>query len=233
MLELVKTTGLEAVSDLPSYRISNLHGIEIDEFTAMIARVTLWMGHKLVTDSYGAVEPVLPLVDLSGIVVGDALRLNWPQVDVVIGNPPFHGSQNLREALGDDYVEWLRTTFGCGVKDLCVYWFRKTAEHLRPGSRAGLVGTNSISQNRARSASLDYVVSRGGVITSAISSEKWPGDAKVHVSIVNWIQRPNQLPSRFILDDTEVAGISSSHCKRWSKTGALDPLRTLVENGST
>ena len=50
-----------------------------------------------------------------------------------------------------------------------------------------MVGTNSISQNRGRSASLNYIVARGGVITDAVSSQDWPGEANVHVSIVNWI----------------------------------------------
>jgi hypothetical protein len=47
-----------------------------------------------------------------------------------------------------------------------VYWFRRAAEELRPGARAGLVGTNSVSQGRARKASLNYVVEKGGVITT-------------------------------------------------------------------
>ena len=80
------------------------------------------------------------------------------------------------------------------------------ADHIDQGGRVGLVGTNSISQNRARGASLDYVVARGGVIVSALSSEKWPGDAKVHVSIVNWIQAPSTVPTRFVLDDLDVMG---------------------------
>ncbi len=207
---MAAATGLAVTGALPSFPISHLHGIEVDEFTAMIARVTLWMGHKLVTDAYGAVEPVLPLVDLSGIVVGDALRLDWPSADVVIGNPPFHGSQNLRKALGDTYVEWLKKTFKCGVQDYCVYWFRRAADHLAPDSRAGLVGTNSISQNRARGAALEYVVDHGGVITAAVSSEKWPGDAKVHVSLVNWVQRPSVPPDKFVLDEVRVSGISTA-----------------------
>ncbi|MGD0875909.1 MAG: DNA methyltransferase [Acidimicrobiales bacterium] len=208
--ELAASTGLPGPETLPSYAISHLHGIEVDEFTAMIARVTLWMGHKLVTDAYGAVEPVLPLVDLSGIVVGDALRVEWPAADVIIGNPPFHGSQHLRQALGDDYVEWLKRTFKCGVQDYCVYWFRRAADNLASDGRAGLVGTNSISQNKARVAGLDYVVGRGGVITAAVSTEKWPGDAKVHVSLVNWVQRPTILPEKFVLDEVRVSGISTS-----------------------
>lgn len=208
--QLCKSAGVACPSDLPSYPISNLHGIELDEFAVMITRVTLWMGHKLVTDTYGLVEPVLPLVELAGVQQGDALQLEWPEVDVIIGNPPFLGSQHLRKDLGKTYLEWLMDEFDCGVQDLCVYWFRKAIDQLRPGGRGGLVGTNSISQNKARAASLDYVIEHGGVLTSAISSQKWPGDAKVHVSIVNWIKEPSEMPERFVLDDEMVDGITSS-----------------------
>src|ERR1035441_4937766 len=79
----------------------------------------------------------------------------WPYTDCIIGNPPFLGSQHIRGARGDAYTNWLKTTFKIGVKDYCVYWFRKAHEHLGTGQRAGLVGTNSISQNRARGASLE------------------------------------------------------------------------------
>jgi len=208
--QLCKSAGVASPADLPSYPISNLHGIELDEFAVMITRVTLWMGHKLVTDTYGLVEPVLPLVELAGVQQGDALQLEWPEVDVIIGNPPFLGSQHLREGLGETYLEWLMDRFDCGVQDLCVYWFRKAIDHLGANGRGGLVGTNSISQNKARAASLDYVVENGGVLSSAISSQKWPGEAKVHVSIVNWIKEPSEMPERFVLDDEIVDGITSS-----------------------
>jgi hypothetical protein len=116
----------------------------------------------------------------------------WPETDCVIGNPPFLGAKFIRPHLGDDYADWLAAEFGVGVKDLCVYWFRRTEDHLTDGQRAGLVGTNSISQTGGREASLDYVVDSGGVITDAFSSQKWPGEAKVHVSIVNWIKNPRR-----------------------------------------
>ncbi|GAA1058719.1 hypothetical protein GCM10009573_01450 [Agromyces bracchium] len=91
-----------------------------------------------------------------------------------------------------------------------MYWFRKANENLKPGQRAGLVGTNSIMQNRGREASLDYIVRNGGVITDAVSTQKWPGEAKVHVSIVNWVKNPAVAPSEFELDGEKVDGITSS-----------------------
>lgn len=54
--------------------------------------------------------------------------------------------------------------------------------------RAGLVGTNTIRQNDSRQGGLDYIVANGGTITEAVSNQVWPGDAVVHVSIVNWVK---------------------------------------------
>jgi hypothetical protein len=71
------------------------------------------------------------------------------------------------------------------------------------------VATNSVSQGRARKASLNDVVAHGGVITDAVSRQKWPGEAVVNVSIVNWVQRPSEPPERFELDGREVVGIST------------------------
>jgi hypothetical protein len=146
------------------FPLTNIKGIEINAFAVSLARVTLWMAHKLAVDELGLDEATLPLENLSGIQAADALRVPWPRASVIIGNPPFHGDRHLRGLLGDDYVEWLKDTFQCGIKDHCVYWFRKAQVHLEPGQRAGLVGTNSISQNRARSASLNYIVENGGLI---------------------------------------------------------------------
>jgi hypothetical protein len=176
------------------FPLTNIKGIEINAFAVALARVTLWMAHKLAVDELDLDEATLPLENLSGIQVADALRIDWPRASVIIGNPPFHGDRHLRGLLGDDYVQWLKNTFHCGVKDHCVYWFRKAQDHLEPGQRGGLVGTNSISQNRGRSASLNYIVENGGVITEAISSQDWPGAANVDVSIVNWIKQPAQPP---------------------------------------
>ena len=186
-----------------------MRGIEIEQFGVDLARVTLWMGHKLAVEELGLDERTLPLADLSGIRRADALQVEWDEANAIIGNPPYHGSQNLRQILDADYVEWLGDHFGAGLKDLCVYWFRRAADQMRPGDRAGLVGTNSISQNRARGASLNYVVEKGGVITDAVSRQKWPGEAIVNVSIVNWVQQPSEPPQHFMLDAEPVEGINT------------------------
>lgn len=225
IIDLAASTGqMPPSGPLPYYRLDNLHGIELEPITAFIARVTLWMGHKQMSDRFGPAEPVLPLVDMKGIEVGDALLKQWPAVDCIVGNPPFLGSQLVRGARGDAYIDMLKALFKVGVKDYCVYWFRKTHEHLRPGQRAGLVGTNSVSQNKARSASLEYIVLNGGLITDAVSTQKWPGEAKVHVSLVNWVKGPDRA-DQFILDGAVVSGITPELRTPERSTGNVATLR--------
>ena len=188
-----------------------MHGIEREPFAVKLARVTLWMGHTLaVRELKLSGETVLPLEALPNIWLQDALKVEWPEVDAIIGNPPYHGSQQVRGELGDDYVAFLKDEFGIGVKDYAVYWFRKAHQALPPAGRAGYVATNSISQNRNRGPTLEWITENGGVITQAVSKRAWPGAAVVNVSIVNWVKRPVVAPTRFVLDGEQVDGITPS-----------------------
>lgn len=207
--DLAHSTGLPAPAEpLPYYPVTNLLGLEIERVSVLITRVTLWMGQRQMIDRFGPAENPLPLMSLPGIQQADALRTPWPETDCIVGNPPFMGASHVRSNVGDEYTEWLKNQFGVGVKDLCTYWFRLAHEHLEDGQRAGLVGTNSIAQNLGRSASLSYILAQGGTITDAIASQKWPGEAKVHVSLVNWVKGAYEGP--FHLDGDEVPGIDSS-----------------------
>lgn len=227
LIRVAQQTGMQPPDHhgLPYYRLGNLRGIDIEPTSVLIARLTLWMGQRQMIDRFGLAEPALPLIDLYGIREGDALEQPWPAADCIIGNPPFLGSQFIRRKRGDAYIDWLKGAFKVGVKDYCVYWFRKAQDHLSAGQRAGLVGTNSISQNRARSASLEYITANGGVITDAVSTQKWPGDAKVHVSLVNWIKTPTCPPATFVLDGKPVDGITPELRTPGRSTGVVANLK--------
>lgn len=211
---------------VPLYPISNIQGIEIDPFAVEIAKATLWMTHALVARQYGAAEAPLPLQNFTQLICGDSLKIDWPETDVIIGNPPFHGDRRIRGVLGDNYISWLEQEFGIGVKDHCVYFFRKTHKHLKKGQRAGLVATNTISQAKNRDASLTWITENGGDIFFAISSQPWSGEAAVHVSIVCW-EKGTKAPKHY-LDGREVGGITPSltsglkHRKALSLKGNAD-----------
>ena len=191
-------------------------GIELDEFGADLAKVTLMIAKKLATDESRILlgqeqhqlgyddHDVLPLDNLdSNILSKDALFNSWPESDVVIGNPPYQSKNKLQEEMGLEYVNKLRDAFPeiDGRSDYCVYWFRKAHDHLKDGQRAGLVGTNTIRQNYTRESGLDYIVQNGGQITEAVSSMIWPDEAAVHVSIVNWINGKQKGDKRLYIQD--------------------------------
>ena len=73
----------------------------------------------------------------------------WPQVDVIIGNPPFLGDKKMRAELGHKYVEDLRKLYRDripGQSDFVCYWFEKARAMIEEGKvkRAGLLTTQGI-----------------------------------------------------------------------------------------
>ena len=224
---LCAAEGRPVPDGLPRVPLSNMLGIDVDSFAVRLARVVLWIGHAMAVERHGLLgesgpvppsereaelrraDAPLPLQAITTVTEGDALELDWPQCDAIVGNPPFIGSQHLREHIGDEAVERLKVLFpGVGIREYVTYWFRKAHDHLGPGCRAGLVATNSIREGRARQASLEYVVAEGGTITDAVSTIPWEGEANVHVSFVNWFKGEEAGP--YGLDDREVESISPS-----------------------
>jgi hypothetical protein len=179
------------------------YGIDRDSFGVELTKVTLMLAKKLAIDEANAdlgIDPsdaesgtddALPLDNLDANIWNkDALFSDWPEVEAVIGNPPYQSKNKMQKEFGPLYGHQLRERHPAvgGRSDFCVYWFRLAHDHLKPGQRAGLVGTNTIRQNYSRESGLDYIVESGGTIIDAVSSMVWPGEANLHVSVVNWIK---------------------------------------------
>ncbi|MDP5339036.1 MAG: N-6 DNA methylase, partial [Nodularia sp. (in: cyanobacteria)] len=186
------------------------YGMDTNPFAVELARVTLMIARKIAIDNLQLTEPPLPLDSLDhNIVCQDALFSEWPKTNAIIGNPPFLGGKHIRIALGDEYIDKVFQRFP-GVKDsidFCAYWFRLAHEHIDQKGRVGLVATNSISQGKSRVATLDYITQNDGYIHEAVSTLPWSGEAKVHVSIVNWCK---DKPEEYFLDNQIVSQINSA-----------------------
>ena len=140
----------------PEIGPANVKGIEINPFAAELARVSVWIGEIQWMRRNGfaeASDPILKPLDTiecrDAILTPDNTEPEWPQADVVIGNPPFLGNRKVRSELGSDYVDSLQSTYVetvRGIPDLVCYWFAKAGRLLASGKikRAGLVATNSI-----------------------------------------------------------------------------------------
>ena len=179
----------------PTVGPANVRGIEINAYAAELARVSVWIGEIQWMRRNGFTEarnPILKPLDniecRDAILAPDGTEPDWPEVDVVIGNPPFLGGKLLIGELGEDYVSRVFAAYMRRVPpeaDLVCYWFVKAGRHVHRGKahRVGLVATNSIrggANRRALQASTE-----GCRIFNAWSDEPWVIDgAAVRVSLV-------------------------------------------------
>jgi len=187
-----------------SIKSSQFFGIDTNPLGIELAKITLSMAKKFAADNFNKLtsqnrlfeekEEPLPFDNLDeNLIVADALFADWPEADVIIGNPPYQSKNKMQEEFGPAYLNKLHEKFPNmpGRADYCVYWFRKAQDNLKEGGRAGLVGTNTIRETYSREGGLDYIIKNKGTILEAIGSMPWSGSAQVHVSIVNWIKQEN------------------------------------------
>ncbi|MBP5997211.1 MAG: class I SAM-dependent DNA methyltransferase [Azonexus sp.] len=219
----------------------NILGLEINEFAAELARVTVWIGDIQWCRRNGyphAINPILKPLD--GIEHRDALlnadgsEADWPTADVIVGNPPFLGDKVMRSELGAEYVETLRKTYDGrvpGGADLVTYWFEKARAQIAAGKlqAAGLVSTNSIRGGANRKV-LERIVETTRIF-EAWSDEEWVNEgAALRVSLVGFgpffgVDRSSRL------DGTEIATI---HADLTAAVGVdLTKAKPLPENAST
>ena len=173
----------------------NIMGIEINEFAAELARVTVWIGDIQWSQRNGypvASQPILKPLDRiehrDALLNPDGTEAAWPEAEVIVGNPPFLGDKVMRSELGDAYVERLRKRYEGrvpGGADLVTYWFEKARAQIQKGQAqaVGLVATNSIRQKRNRVV-LERILDSTRIF-EAWSDEAWVNQgAAVRVSLV-------------------------------------------------
>ena len=191
----------------PEIGPASVKGIEINPYAAELARVSVWIGEIQWMRRNGFSEsrkPILKPLDTiecrDAVLMEDGREPDWPEADVVIGNPPFLGGKLLRGVLGGEYVEALQRLYGDrihGEADLVCHWFDKAERLVAAGelARAGLVATNSIRGGRNRSV-LDRIVERGAIF-DAWSDEPWVIDgAAVRVSLICFARKDAGLSAR-------------------------------------
>jgi hypothetical protein len=186
--------GLDREADLVTGP-HNVLGIELNEYAAELARVTVWIGELQWRLAHGYEFKTNPVLDtLEHIECRDALLAEggteaaWPAADVVVGNPPFLGVSRKRGELGEAYTQALDAVYATrvpGAADLVCYWFDKARAQMAAGAlqRAGLVTTNSIRGGANRKV-LDAICAHTRIF-EAWSDEPWINNgAAVRVSLV-------------------------------------------------
>jgi hypothetical protein len=179
----------------------SLFGIETNEYAHELTQATIWIGYIQWRNDNGfppPSEPILKALDniqhMDAILAfddeGHPVEPDWPEADVVMGNPPFLGGSKLRAELGDKYLESLFSVYDGrlpGFSDLCCYWFEKARSLIQAGhlKRAGLLATQGIRGGANRRA-LERIKETGDIFW-AQSDREWILDgAAVHVSMIGF-----------------------------------------------
>lgn len=202
---------------------AQLHGIEKNPFAAELAQVVVWIGHLQWLRNNGFLEgspkePILQALHtienrdaiLTVDLHGQPAEPEWPEADVIIGNPPFLGAKRMRKELGDTYVPALHSLFNGrlpGFSDLVCYWFEKARRQLEIGKtkRVGLLATNSIRQGTNLRV-LERIKATGDIFF-AWSDRPWILDgAAVRVSLIGFDRGKEQMR---VLDGSPVEKINS------------------------
>jgi type II restriction/modification system DNA methylase subunit YeeA len=206
----------------PSVGPEQVHGIEINEYAHELATATVWIGYIqwLRDNGFGRPpEPILKSLEtvtqMDAILAydeqGKSTEPEWPEVDVIVGNPPFLGGSKMRRELGDAYVVNLWKLYEGRVPagaDLVCYWFERSRELVADGKveRVGLLATQAIRGGANRR--ILQRIKQTSDIFFAESDRPWILEgAAVHVSMVGF---DNGTEKVRMLDGAPVPTITSS-----------------------
>ena len=238
----LEAQGLGLGRQRPTVGPASVKGIELNPYAAELARVSVWIGEIQWMRRHGFREdrdPILKPLDTiecrDAVLTPEGHEPDWPEADVVIGNPPFLGGNRLIANLGEGYVSRMITTYAgrvSGSADLVCYWFVKAGEQITAGKarRVGLVATNSIrggANRRALQAATESLQ-----IFDAWSDEPWVIDgAAVRVSLVCFSRTDDDSITGTSLDGKAVGEIFTDLTARSGRVGVdLTGVQRLSEN---
>ena len=212
---------LSALVELPDnpvkVSIQNFYGIEINGFAVAVAQTALWIAeNQMLQATEGAIGKnlqALPLKNYATIIKANALQVDWkkfaPNVDFIIGNPPFVGARLMNAAQKAD----IQKVFAGGWKnsgnlDYVACWYKKSADFMKNNNvRAALVATNSICQGDSVGTLWKNLFAGGIHIDFCHRTFKWLSDsdnmAHVHCVVVGFSSAPNPKP-KFIFDGDKI-----------------------------
>jgi hypothetical protein len=185
---------------------AQLYGIETNEYAHELAQMTIQIGYIQWLRDNGYGQPAEPILkQVKNILHMDAIlgyqtsevfetsevyEPEWPQADVIVGNPPFLGGKRMRTELGDDYVDKLFELYSGRVPheaDLVCYWFEKARAmiEIMQVKRVGLLATQAIRAGANRKI-LERIKETGDIFY-AQADRPWILDgADVRVSMVGF-----------------------------------------------
>ncbi|MCI9469422.1 MAG: SAM-dependent DNA methyltransferase [Oscillospiraceae bacterium] len=190
--------------------IGQFYGIELNDFAVTVAKTALWIAEsQMMKETEDVVHmslDFLPLKSYANITEGNALRMDWPRTDYIMGNPPFVGARMMDATQKDDVNAIFPGWKNAGNLDYVSCWYKKAAD-LMTGTvtRAALVSTNSVTQGEAVANLWKPLFEAGVHIDFAHRTFRWDSEAKskahVHCVIVGFSTAPNDKPKVIYTSD--------------------------------
>ena len=175
--------------------VDQFNGIEYEEFPARIAEVAMWLiDHQmnmLVSSEFGQYFVRLPLKKSAKIVYADALETDWENVvsknelSYIIGNPPFIGSNIMKQNQRDQIVREFENLAGGGTLDYVTGWYIKSSKFIQDTKiKVAFVSTNSIVQGEQTNLLWGLLQNKYGIkIHFAHRTFKWNNEAKGNAAV--------------------------------------------------
>lgn len=192
---LKKVTGQPPL--FSSVRLSQFYGIELADFAAETAKLSLWISEYQMNETFkaefGRAAPSLPLREGGNIRHGNACREDWLDVcpvqdgteTYVVGNPPYLGrADQTPEQKEDMSAVFARHGFAYKNLDYVACWYAKGVEACaKYGGQMALVTTNSICQGEQVALLWPLVYASGMEIGFAHRSFKWRNNAAKNAAV--------------------------------------------------
>ena len=174
--------------------VSQMYGIEIEEFPAEIAQLSLWLAdHQMnqeLSDIVGQLRSNIPLVDSPHIIHGNALVLEWEKVapklelSYILGNPPFVAKQDRNLEQRKDVENMFGKLKGAGELDYVSCWYVKAVRYIKGTDiSCAFVSTNSITQGEQASILWPELMRLGVHINFAHRTFKWTNEAQGNAGV--------------------------------------------------
>lgn len=190
------------IQDYSKIDVDSFYGIEIEEFPARIAEVSMWiMDHLMnreLSAAIGHYYARLPLKKAANIHLENALQIDWNDILIpddnvfILGNPPFAGKQQQNVQQKADMKKVFDGVKKAGILDYVTAWYLKAAQYIQGTKiKVGFVSTNSITQGEQVSILWDELFNRYNIkIHFAHKTFKWSSEAKkaaaVYVIIIGF-----------------------------------------------
>lgn len=201
--------------------IDQFYGIELEEFPAEVARVSmLLMEHVMnmkVGKAFGDVIPSIPLKHSATIVCANALTTPWEDIVIpenlnyILGNPPFLGPGKGDEDQKSQFKAIFKNRKGAGKLDFVTAWYEKASLYMLKNKaiEAAFVSTNSIWQGEQVAILWEPLLQRGIFVNFAHQTFHWSNEAKdnaaVYCIIVGFSYQERKIKKLFIYQHVKSA----------------------------